>query len=112
MTVQTGNSGTKNVKIMVPLKYLSNFWRTLEMPWINCEISLQLKWSNHCFLVAGTATNQKPEFKITHTRLYVSVVTLSRQDNAELLKWLESGFKKTIYWNKYQSKTTNQAQNI
>ena len=48
------------------------------MPWINCEIILQLKWSNHCFLVAGTATNQKPEFKITHTRLYVSVVTLSR----------------------------------
>ena len=97
---------------MVPLKYLSKFWRTLEMPWINCEIILQLKWSNHCFLVAGTATNQKPEFKITHTRLYVSVVTLSRQDNAKLLKWLGSGFKKTIYWNKYQSKTTNQAQNI
>ena len=41
ITGQTGNSGTKDVEIMVPLKYLSNFWRTLEMPLINFEISLQ-----------------------------------------------------------------------
>ena len=42
MTGQTGNDGTKNVEIMVPLKYLSNFWRTLEMPLINCEVNLIL----------------------------------------------------------------------
>ena len=43
MTGQTGDDGTENVEIMVPLKYLSNFWRTLEIPLINCEIDLVLK---------------------------------------------------------------------
>ena len=43
LTGKTGNSGTKDVEVMVPLKYLSKFWKTLEMPLINCEISLQLK---------------------------------------------------------------------
>ena len=59
---QTGNSGTKDVEIMVPLKYLSNFWRTLEMPLINCEISFHLKWSKNSILVAGTANNENPSF--------------------------------------------------
>ena len=81
------------------------------MPWINCEISLQLKWSKYCILEAGTAVNQNPEFKITDTKTYAPVVTLSTQDNIKLLKQLESGFKRTINWNKYLSKTTNQAQN-
>ena len=40
MTGQTGDDGTKNVEIMVPLKYLSNFWRTLQMSLTNCEINL------------------------------------------------------------------------
>ena len=53
----TGNGGTKYVEIMAALKYLSNFWRTLEMPLINCKISLQLKWSKKCILEAGTAAN-------------------------------------------------------
>ena len=76
---------------MVPLKYLSNFWKKLEMSLINCEISLQLKWSKDCFLVASTAANQKPEFKITDTKLYVPVVTFLTQDDVKLLKQLESG---------------------
>ena len=46
---QTGNGGKTNVEIMVPSKYLSHFWRTIEMPLINCEISLQLKWSKDYF---------------------------------------------------------------
>ena len=96
---------------MVPLKYLSNFWRTLEMPLINCEISLQLKRSKKCILVAGTANNQNPSFQINDTKLNVSVVTLSTQENIKLLKQLESGFKRTINWNKYLAKTTNQVQN-
>ena len=54
ITGQTGNGGTKDAKVMVPLKYLSNFWRALEMPLINCEISLQLKWSKDCILVASS----------------------------------------------------------
>ena len=61
ITGQTGNDDTKAVEIMVPLKYLSNFWRTLEMPLTNCEISLQLKWSRSCIIVAGTA-NQNSTF--------------------------------------------------
>ena len=59
----------KDVEIMVPLKYLIISWRTLEMPLINFEISLQLKWSKDCILVAGTASNQNPKFKITDTKL-------------------------------------------
>ena len=58
ITGETGNDGTKNVEIMVPLKYLSNFWRTLEMPCINCEISLDPNWSEKCVLVATAAANQ------------------------------------------------------
>ena len=96
ITGQTGNGGTKDVEIMVPLKYLSNFCRTLEMPLINCEISIQLKWSKNCILVAGTAANQNPEFKITDTKVYVPVVILSTQDKIKLLKQLESCFKRTI----------------
>ena len=76
------------------------------MPLINCEINLQLKSSKKCILVPGTATNQVPEIKITDTKLYDPVVTLSTQDNVKLFKQLQSGFKRKINWNKYQSKTT------
>ena len=82
---------------MVSLKYLSIFWRTLEMPLIIWEISIVELDS---ILVAGTAANQNPKFKITDTKLYVPVITLSTQDNVKLLKQLESGFKGTINWNK------------
>ena len=58
ITGQTGSGDTKDVEIMVPLKYLSNCWRILEMSLINCEIILQLKWSKDCILVAETAANQ------------------------------------------------------
>ena len=57
MTGQTGDDGTKNVEIMVPLKYLSNFWRTLEMPLINCGINLILTWSANCVIVASNVAN-------------------------------------------------------
>ena len=94
---------------MVPLKYLSTFGKTPEMPLTNFEISIQFEWFKNCILVAGTAANQNPEFKITDIKLHVPVVTLSTQDNIKLLKQLESGFEKTINWNKYLPKTTNQA---
>ena len=81
---------------MVPLKYLSNFWKKLEMSLINCEISLQLKWSKNCILVAGTAANQNSIFQIKDTKIYVPVVILSIQQNIKFLKQLESGFKRTI----------------
>ena len=111
VTRQTGNEGTKDVKIAVPLKYLSNFWRTIEMPLINFENSLELKWSAKLFLVAGAAAGQEPTFKITDAKLYVPVVTWSTQHNAKLLKKLKSVFKRAINWNKYQSKVTPQTQN-
>ena len=78
---------------MVPLKHLSNFWRALEMPLINCEISIQLKWSKNYILLTGTAANQNPGFQINDSKLYVPVVTLLNQENIKLLKQLESGFK-------------------
>ena len=96
---------------MVPLKYLSNFWRTLEMPLINCEIELILTWSRDCVIIYTNVDNQVPTFTITETNLYVPVVTLSTQDNAKLLPQLKSGFKRTISWNKYLSKPELLAQN-
>ena len=104
-TGQTGNNGTKDVEIMVPLKYLSNFWRTLEMPLINCEVNLILTWSSTCVLVATNEQNQVATFAITDTELYVPVVTLSTQENTKFLQQLKSGFKKVINWNKYLSKS-------
>ena len=89
---------------MVPLKYLSNFWRTLEMPLINCEISLILTWSTNCVIVSTNVANQNATFEISDTKLYVPVVTLSTQDNCKMLKQLKPGFKRIINWNKYLSK--------
>ena len=79
ITGQTGDDGTKDVEIMVPLKYLSNFWRTLEMPLINCEVNLILTWSSNCVLIATAVQNQAATFEITDTKLYVPIVTLSTQ---------------------------------
>ena len=104
MTGQIGNDRTKNTEIMVPLKYLSSFWRTLKMLLMNCEINLILTWSEKCVIVSSGDVDQKATFAITDNRLYVPVVTLSTQDNAKLLQQLKSGFKRVINWNKYLSK--------
>ena len=83
ITGKTPNDGNeKDVEIMVPLKYLSNFWRTLEMPLINCEVSLVLTWSPTCVIISSTGEGK---FEITNTNLYVPVVTLSTKDNEKLL---------------------------
>ena len=86
ITGQTGNGGTKDVEIMVPLKYLSNFWRTLEMSLINCEVNLILPWSSTCVLIATSIPNQNATFSITDTKLYVPVVTLSTQENTKFFQ--------------------------
>ena len=84
----TEANGTKNgVKIAIPLKYLSNFWRSLEMPLINCKVELSLKWYERCLLTAATTAT----FRITDAKLYVPIVTL-----------LNGGFKRPIYWNEYK----------
>ena len=84
ITGQTGNNGNiDNVEIMVPLKYLSIFWRTLEMPLINCEIELILTWSSNCVIIYTDVEKQNPAFTITETNLYVPVVTFSIQDSTK-----------------------------
>ena len=111
ITGQTGNDGTKDVEIMVPLKYLRNFWRTLEMPLINCEVNLILTWSSNCVLIATAVQNQAATFEITDIKFYVPVLTLPTQENTKFLQQLKSGFKRVINWNKYLSKPELLAQN-
>ena len=84
---------TKHVKIAVPLKYLSNFWRTLESPLINCQINLFLTWSDDCVVSSKTGETQ---FKITDTKVSVTDITLSIEDNAKLLQQLKSGLERAI----------------
>ena len=107
---KTGNNGTKNVEIMVPLKYLSNFWRTHKMSLINCEISLDLNWSKNCIIVVTDAADQIITFSITDKN-YIPVVNLSTEDNTKLLEQLKSSFKTIIKCHKYQSKTWTEKQN-
>ena len=94
ITGKTRNADNKNnVEIAAPLKFLSNFWRTLEVLLINCQIKLILTWSEDCVISSAVS---KIKSKITDTKLYVPVVTLSTQDNAKLLEKLNSGFKRQL----------------
>ena len=95
---------------MVLLKYLSNFWRTLQEALSNCESNLLLTWCEICISFDANG-NQATTFTITDTKLYVLVVTLLTQDNAKILQQLKSGFKRINNWNKYQSKITTQLVN-
>ena len=92
----TGNTpaggNTKDVEIIVPLKYLSNIWRNLEMSLTDFEINLILTWSSTCVITNSTGEGR---FRITETKRYVPVITLSTQDNAKLLQQLKSGFKRS-----------------
>ena len=99
-------SGTDNcVKCVVPLKYVSNFFRSLEMPLVNCKIDLELTWNKNCIIsIADAAGDNVVSFMIMDTKLYVPIVTLSTIDNTNLTKQLNEGFKRTIYWNQYMSK--------
>ena len=113
-------------EIAVPLKLLSNFWGTLNIPLINYEVSLTLTWSENCVItsksareadtdadpaVAGINNPTNAVFKIIDCKLYVSVVTLSAENNTKLLEQLKTGFKRTITWNKYRSEMSNHTKN-
>ena len=89
----------ENVKIAVSLKYLSNFWRLLEMPLINCKIEFSLGWYEECIL---SNNENAATFTITDAKLYVPIVTLRTKDNTKLSKLLNEGFKRPIYQNKYK----------
>ena len=90
-----------NAKVVVPLKYLSNFFRSLEMPLINCKIKLNLTWKKECVLStdAGNAV-----FIINDRKLHVPVVTLSKEDNKDFIEQQNKYFQRSIYWNKYKTK--------
>ena len=123
----THDNLTKNdVKVVVPLKHLNNFWRHLDIPLINCEVELILTWFRNCVLIDKSTREanydadpnvyeiDNPEdatFKITDIKLFVPVVTLSKEDDIKLLEQLKTGFKRTIKWNKYRSQMTIQPQN-
>ena len=88
----------ENVKIAVPLKYLSNFWRSLEMSLINYKVEISLKWIESCiFILPNSGTDAT--FKITDAKLYMPIVTLKTEDNTKLSKLLSKGFKRPIYLN-------------
>ena len=96
----------RNTKIVVPLKYLSDFFRSLEMSLINCKIHLELNWNNNCVICSANtyaggdnANNSETTFKITSTKLYAPIVTLSTKGNVNLTKQLNEVFKRSVYWN-------------
>ena len=98
-TPAAGNE--KDIEVIVLLKYLSNFWKTLEMPLINREVNLMLTWSSSC---VNTNSTDAGTFEIRDKKLYIPVVTLSTQDNSKLLHQLKPGFKRTTSWKKHLSK--------
>ena len=115
----TNKVGKNEAEIVIPLKYLSNFWRRLNILLINCVIELILTWLKNCVLadmtVRDAENNNDPpaiiaptglEFQIKGTRLYVPVVTLSKENDIKLLEQLKLGFKRTIRWNKHRSQMT------
>ena len=94
-----------NVKVVLPSKYLSNFSRSLEMPLINCKIKLHLTWKKEFVLSTGDG---EAVFIINDTKLYVPVVTLSKEDNKDFIEQKNKGFQRSIYWNEYKTKEINE----
>ena len=114
-------NGTQEVELAIPLKYLGNFWRALNIPLISCEVSLELKWDKNCVItsleqrdIGGGNGDNAPTgatLAINNCKLYVPAVTLSKDDETKLLTNLKSGFKREIIWNKYRSQMTTEAIN-
>ena len=117
-------NGTQKIELAIPLKYLGNFWRALNIPLISCEVFLELKWNKNCVTTslerrqvdAGppVVRDNAPTgatLSTTDCKLYVSVVTLSKDDEIKLLTNLKSGFNREIISNKYRSQMTTEAVN-
>ena len=103
--VVANNIARRSVKVVVPLKYLSNFFRSLKMPLINCEIKLNLTWNKECVLSTGGGD---AVFIINDTKLHVPVVTLSKEDNKDFIEQRNKNFQRSIYWNEYKTKEINE----
>ena len=121
--LEYNNLEKDDVEIVVSLKYLSKFWRTLDILLINCEVSLTLTWSENRVIRGTTTREAVPDadpavaginnptdgtFTLKDTNLYVPVVTLSAENDNKLLEQLKTGFKRTIKWKKYRSEMSNQ----
>ena len=114
-------NGTQEVELAIPLKYLGNFWRALNIPLISCEVFLELKWNKNCVItsleqrdIGGGNRDNAPTgatLSINDCKLYVPAVTLSKDDEIKLLTNLKSGFKREIIWNKNRSQITTEAIN-
>ena len=114
-------NGTQEVELAIPLKYLDNFRRTLNIPLVTCKVSLELKWDKNCIItsleqrdIGGGNRDNAPTgatLSITDCKLYVPAATLSKDDEIKLLTNLNSGFKREIIWNKYRSQMTTEAVN-
>ena len=102
---------------------MSNFWRSIDLPLINCEIELDLIWTRSCIIseisrtsiVIGNPTAREvatettaATFQINNAKLYVPILNFSINDNIKFLKNIKQGFKTTISWNKYRSEITTQ----
>ena len=114
-------NGMQEVELAIPLKYLGNFWRALNIPLISCEVSLELKWDKNCVItsleqrdIGGGNRDNAPTgatLAINDCKLYIPAVTLYKDDEIKLLTNLKSGFKREIIWNKYRSQMTPEAVN-
>ena len=113
--------GMQTIELAIPLKYLGNFWRALNMPLISCEVSSELKWDKICIITsqeqrevdAGPPIirDRAPTgatLNINDCKLYIPVVTLSKDDEIKLLINLKSGFTREIKWNKYRSQMSTE----
>ena len=117
-------NGAQTIELAIPLKYLGNFWRVLNMPLISCEVSLELRWITNCVITSlerrASDENDPPNrdgaptgatLAINDCKLYIPVVTLSKDDEIKLLTNLKSGFTREIIWNKYRSQMSTEAIN-
>ena len=114
-------NGTQEVELTIPLQYLGNFWRALNIPLISCEVSLELKWNKNFVItslaqrdIGGGNRDNAPvgvTLAINYCKLYIPAVTLSKDDDFKLLTNLKSGFKREIIWNNYRSQMTTEAIN-
>ena len=114
-------NGTQELELAIPLKYLGNFWRALNIPLISCEVFLELKWDKNCVItsleqrdIGGGNRDNAPTgatLALNDCKIYVLVVTLSKDDEIKLLTNLKLGFKREIIWNRYRSQMTTGAVN-
>ena len=113
LKADVNKNGTQKIELAIPLKYLGNFWRALNIPLISCKVFLELKWNKNCVITSleQRQVDARPPvvrdvaptgatLGITDCKLYVPVATLSKDDEIKLLTNLKSGFKREIIWNK------------